>query len=219
MIALACAVAAAVRRLARPRLAVDLAPRRPDHQRHDHQHRRVRRHGLPEHAHLAPTRRRAPATSRRSRRRPQLTDLPIVGWLFAMFLNQGPITMSVIVIVDRAPGPPVPVALGPADAGRRRASEGRRDGRHRRHPAALSQRPARRDLRRPRRARTSRMEATDSFQAGHDQRSRLHRAGRGDRRPLDADRRVRRGAAVRARRRRSASRSRSRRPPGSWATS
>lgn len=29
----------------------------------------------------------------------ELTDLPIVGWLFTAFLNQGPITMSVIVIV------------------------------------------------------------------------------------------------------------------------
>ncbi len=29
----------------------------------------------------------------------QLTNLPGVGWLFAMFLNQGPITMSVIVLV------------------------------------------------------------------------------------------------------------------------
>jgi simple sugar transport system permease protein len=28
-----------------------------------------------------------------------LTDLPLVGWLFAMFLNQGPIAMSVIVLV------------------------------------------------------------------------------------------------------------------------
>ncbi|MFL5777688.1 MAG: ABC transporter permease [Chloroflexota bacterium] len=28
-----------------------------------------------------------------------LTDLPLVGWIFEMFLNQGPITMSVIVIV------------------------------------------------------------------------------------------------------------------------
>jgi general nucleoside transport system permease protein len=28
-----------------------------------------------------------------------LVDLPIVGWLFNMFLNQGPITMSVLVIV------------------------------------------------------------------------------------------------------------------------
>ncbi len=28
-----------------------------------------------------------------------LTDLPVVGWVFAMFLEQGPITMSVIVIV------------------------------------------------------------------------------------------------------------------------
>jgi simple sugar transport system permease protein len=27
-----------------------------------------------------------------------LTDLPVVGWLFDMFLNQGPITMSVIVL-------------------------------------------------------------------------------------------------------------------------
>jgi general nucleoside transport system permease protein len=29
----------------------------------------------------------------------ELTDLPVVGWVFAAFLNQGPITMSVIVIV------------------------------------------------------------------------------------------------------------------------
>ena len=28
-----------------------------------------------------------------------LTDIPFVGWIFQMFLNQGPITMSVIVIV------------------------------------------------------------------------------------------------------------------------
>lgn len=28
-----------------------------------------------------------------------LTDLPVVGWVFAMFLNQGPITMSVILFV------------------------------------------------------------------------------------------------------------------------
>jgi simple sugar transport system permease protein len=28
-----------------------------------------------------------------------LTDLPVVGWLFAMFLNQGPLTMSVLVLV------------------------------------------------------------------------------------------------------------------------
>lgn len=30
---------------------------------------------------------------------PELVDLPIVGWLFKMFLQQGPITMSVIVLV------------------------------------------------------------------------------------------------------------------------
>ena len=29
----------------------------------------------------------------------QLTDLPVIGWILAMFLNQGPIAMSVIVIV------------------------------------------------------------------------------------------------------------------------
>jgi general nucleoside transport system permease protein len=29
----------------------------------------------------------------------ELVDLPLVGWLFNMFLNQGPITMSVLVIV------------------------------------------------------------------------------------------------------------------------
>ncbi|HEU4573222.1 MAG TPA: ABC transporter permease [Candidatus Limnocylindrales bacterium] len=30
---------------------------------------------------------------------PELTNLPVVGWLFAAFLNQGPIAMSVIVLV------------------------------------------------------------------------------------------------------------------------
>jgi simple sugar transport system permease protein len=30
---------------------------------------------------------------------PQLTDIPFVGWIFEMFLHQGPITMSVIVLV------------------------------------------------------------------------------------------------------------------------
>ena len=47
-----------------------------------------------------------------------LTDLPVVGWLFAMFLAQGPITMSASsFVVDRLPDPAVPVALGPAHAG------------------------------------------------------------------------------------------------------
>ena len=39
---------------------------------------------------------------RRVRRVPPpaaLVDLPIVGWIFRLFLSQGPITMSVIVIV------------------------------------------------------------------------------------------------------------------------
>ena len=40
----------------------------------------------------------------------------------------------------RAPGPPLPVALGASDAGRGRASARRGDRRHRRHPAALPER-------------------------------------------------------------------------------
>ena len=74
-------------------------------------------------------RRRAPAASPRSRPPHGLTNLPVVGWLFDMFLDQGPIAMSRHRHRDRPPGPAVPVPLGPADAGGRRAPEGRRDGR------------------------------------------------------------------------------------------
>ena len=42
-----------------------------------------------------------------------------------MFLNQGPIAMSLIVLVVVLPDPAVPVALGPADAGRSASIRGR----------------------------------------------------------------------------------------------
>ena len=86
----------AIADLRAPRLAVDLPPGGPDHQRHDHQHRRVRPDRLPRPADLEDL----------ARRRRQLRglhpagrahDLPVVGWLFAMFLDQGPIAMSRIV--------------------------------------------------------------------------------------------------------------------------
>ena len=64
------AILTGVRGLAAPRLAVDQRPGGPDHQRHDHQHRRVRADRLPEHADRAERRRPAPAVrpvqSRRS---------------------------------------------------------------------------------------------------------------------------------------------------------
>ena len=59
-------------------------------------------------------------------RRPTcLTDLPVVGWLFTAFLRPGPDRDLAARRRDRPPGPAVPVALGPAHAGRRRASRRR----------------------------------------------------------------------------------------------
>ena len=63
------------------------------------------------------------------------------------------------------------------------------------------------------------MEATQLVPGRDDGRPRVHRAGGDDRRPLDADRGVRRGAAVRVVAGASASRSRSRRRAASSATS
>ena len=48
--------------------------------------------------------------------------------------DQGPIAMSVIVLVIILAGPALPDPLGTAHPSRRRASQGRRHGRHRRHP-------------------------------------------------------------------------------------
>ncbi len=70
----------------------------PDHQRHHHQHRRGRPHGLPDLAAVQVIPGRA-GNFTPYRPPTELTDLPVVGWVFAMFLQQGPITMSVIVIV------------------------------------------------------------------------------------------------------------------------
>jgi simple sugar transport system permease protein len=54
---------------------------------------------------------------------PWLVQIPLVGWLFNMFLNQGPITMSVLVIVWFCRSSRF--VAGPAHAGDRRASQGR----------------------------------------------------------------------------------------------
>ena len=140
---------------------------RPDHQRHDHQHRRVRHHRLPEHAadlKSSPTGAgefkrfdAAECADRHPRRRLDLRDVP----------RPGPDRRCrCIVIVIAFQIAPVPVSLGPAHPGRRRAPAGGRDGRHRRHPAALPQRH--------RSAASSpalggaflSMEATGSFQQG-----------------------------------------------------
>ena len=96
---------------------------------------------------------------------------------------------------DRAAGAPLPVALGPAHPVGRRAPEGRRDGGHRRHQAALPQRHPGRHLRRAGR-RLPDHRVRQRVPGRDDGRSRLHRPGRADLRPLDADRRLRRGAAV-----------------------
>ena len=113
----------------------------------------------------------------------------------AMFLNQGPIAISVICHRHRVPDLAVPVALGPPVTGRRRAPEGGRDRRHRRHPAALPERPVRR---RPRRAgRRLPVDGGQQLVPGRDdRRARVHRPGGHDRRPLDAGRGVRRRPAV-----------------------
>ena len=125
----------------------------------------------------------------------ELLDLPLVGWIFKMFLTSGPITTSVIIFVDRPPDHAVPVALGPPDAGRRRASTGRRHRRRRRHPRALPERDPRRHLRRPRRSLADpRVQCL--VPERDDRQPRVHRPGRRDLRPLDADRSVRWRAAV-----------------------
>ena len=76
----------------------------------------------------------------------EITNLPVIGWILAMFLNQGPIAMSVIFIVIGFQIWLFRSRWGLRVAGRRRASEGRRDRRHRRHPAALPERAVRRRL-------------------------------------------------------------------------
>ena len=94
-----------------------------------------------------------------------LTDLPFVGWLFNMFLNQGPITMLGHRHRHRAPDPALPLPLGPAHPLGRRAPQGRRDRGHRRHPAALPQRHPGRHLRGPGGCLVH-LDFGNSFQAG-----------------------------------------------------
>jgi hypothetical protein len=99
LIALAAAVLVAVADLGPPRLALDLAASRPDHQRHDHQHRGVRRDRLPRPADLQTRRQRRRRVRRLHAARRPSTNLPVVGWILAMFLNQGPIAMSTIIVL------------------------------------------------------------------------------------------------------------------------
>ena len=54
-----------------------------------------------------------------------LTSLPVIGWIFETFLDQGPITMSADRHRDRLPGAAVPLALGPAHAGGRASTRRR----------------------------------------------------------------------------------------------
>ena len=139
-------------RLAPPRLAVDLGPGGPDHQRHDHQHRRLRHHGLPEHAPGSSARRpaRAAFSAVDAARVPDRSCRSSAG-SSPRSSTRARSTISLIVHRHRLPDPALPVALGPAHPRGRRAPEGGRDGRHRRHPAALPERPPRRRARRARR--------------------------------------------------------------------
>ena len=84
-----------------------------------------------------------------------LTDIPVIGWVFAMFLNRDHHDVGAPVR-HRDQRPAVPVPLGPSDTSRRGASEGGGDGRHRRHPTAVPQRDRRRCPGRTRPAHTSR---------------------------------------------------------------
>ena len=75
---------------------------------------------------------------------PALIDLPLVGWLFNTFLSVGPDHDVGDRVRRRDADLAVPVALGPADAGRRRASPGGRHGGRERHRPALQERDPRR---------------------------------------------------------------------------
>ena len=140
LVGVVAAVAMGMLVSAPPRLALDLDPGRPDHQRDDHQYPRLRPDRLPQSAdHLA-----EPASRRRHLPAlvlpGYLVDLPFVGWILKGFFAQGPITISVLFLVVVPPDLALPLALGPADPGRRGASQGGRDGRHRRHQAPLPER-------------------------------------------------------------------------------
>ena len=125
----------------------------------------------------------------------QVTDLPVIGWILAMFLNQGPITISVIVIVIG-----FQIWLFRSRWGLRSRAVGE-------HPKAAETVGI--DVIRLRYRNVLyggvlaglagaylSMEASNSFQAGMTGGPRVHRPGRHDRRTLDAGRGVRRRAAV-----------------------
>ena len=137
--------------LGAPRVALDHDRRRPDHQRRDHQRRRDRPHRLPQppadHPEPAPRSgnvRDLPPPARGRRHPGHRLDPRDV-------LRAGTDRDVGDRLRARPPGPPLPLALGPPDACRRRASARRGYRRHRRHPAALSERHHRRHLRRARR--------------------------------------------------------------------
>ena len=69
LIGLVAAILAGSRHLGPPRVAVHLGPGGPDHQRDDHQHRRIRCDRLPQHPHCHELARSVPGASRPSRLR------------------------------------------------------------------------------------------------------------------------------------------------------
>ena len=192
-------------RLARPRLVIDLGQGGPDHQRHDHQHRRVRDHRLPR-----PLSRRARPTEPASSPLDASggVDRPAgVGWICRHVPRPGPARRSLCSSSSSHSRSHCSGPVGACEAGRSASTRARR-----RQSASTSSGCA---------TGTScsvaswpawagaylSMEGTSVFQAGHDRRPWVHRPGRDDRRSMDAARSVRRGAALRLDRRRSASRS------------
>ena len=151
--------------VARPCLVIDLGQGGPDHQRHDHQHRGARDHRLPDLPAVRRARRRCGPVQGLDASGRQSTNLPVVGWIFDDVPRPGPDHDLPARHRHRVPDRSVPDALGPAQPRRRRAPARGRDGRHRRHPAALPERHARRRPGRPRR-RVPEHGGDRPFQAG-----------------------------------------------------
>ena len=123
-----------------------------------------------------------------------LIDIPVIGPLIDALLGVGLIALSMLVSVILLQVLLFRSRWGPAHPLGGRASEGRRDGGHRRHQAALPQRQLGGIFAGLAGAYRRSSSATPSGR--DDGRTWLHRAGGADLRPLDADRRVRRRAAV-----------------------
>jgi hypothetical protein len=125
----------------------------------------------------------------------EIVALPVIGWLINAVFGQGPIGIAAIVLIVVLQVLLVR-SLGPPDARGRRAPQGGRDGRRRRHPAAVPER--RRRGRRRGAGRCLPQHGDHELVPGRDdRRPGLHRSRGDDRRPLDPARRAGRRPAVR----------------------